>query len=193
MNYQFHYDSLINRARTRQLEGYCEEHHIVPRCLGGSDDKSNLVKLTPEEHYVAHQLLVKLYPNNHKLMYAAAAMIMGSSDNQRSNKMYGWLRRKYSVTVSAQKRKLWDSYTPEQRTEKSFGGNRFSRDYMVQRNKEKCSKTAVLTSKKTGISVEVVNVAEFCRENKINYGNMKTMLRGNGNMRSCAGYTGKYL
>ena len=27
--------------------------------MGGTDDEENLVELTPEEHYVAHQLLVK--------------------------------------------------------------------------------------------------------------------------------------
>jgi hypothetical protein len=30
--------------------------------MDGSDLVSNLVYLTPEEHYVAHQLLVKMYP-----------------------------------------------------------------------------------------------------------------------------------
>jgi len=29
--------------------------------MGGSDDKSNLVDLTPEEHFLAHQLLLKIH------------------------------------------------------------------------------------------------------------------------------------
>jgi hypothetical protein len=32
-------------------------HHIIPRHLGGTDDPSNLVKLTIEEHAEAHRLL----------------------------------------------------------------------------------------------------------------------------------------
>jgi hypothetical protein len=95
MNYKKHYDLLIERARTRQLTGYFERHHIVPRCIGGTDKKSNLVELTPEEHYVAHQLLVKMYPENDSLVYAANKMTVSSKTVKRNNKRYGWLKRRY--------------------------------------------------------------------------------------------------
>jgi hypothetical protein len=96
MNYKNHYDRLIERARTRQINGYVEYHHIIPRCMGGSDAKNNLVPLTPEEHYVAHQLLVKMYPKNHSLAKAAAMMI----PSRPSNKLYGWVRKRLSVAMS---------------------------------------------------------------------------------------------
>jgi len=96
MNYSKIYDCLIEKAKRRTLEGYFEIHHIIPRCMGGSDDNENLVKLTPEEHYLAHQLLVKVYPNNLKLVKAAVMMI----PSRPSNKMYGWLRRRYSAVKS---------------------------------------------------------------------------------------------
>lgn len=94
MNYKQIYINLINRAKNRLIEGYTESHHIIPRCMGGTDHPSNLVNLTPEEHYTAHLLLVKIYPNNKKLVKAAAMMI----PSRPSNKMYGWLRRKLSET-----------------------------------------------------------------------------------------------
>ena len=59
--YQKWYDSLIERARTRAIEGYVENHHIIPKCLGGSNDTSNLVKLTAREHLIAHLLLCRSY------------------------------------------------------------------------------------------------------------------------------------
>jgi hypothetical protein len=96
MNYEKIYNSLIERGKSRKLYCYVEKHHIVPRCLGGSDDIDNLVELTPEEHYVAHQLLVKIYPGNHKLIRAAAMMI----PDRPSNKMYGWVRRRFSRAQS---------------------------------------------------------------------------------------------
>lgn len=96
MNYQLHYNKLIDRAKHRVLEDYSEKHHIVPRCMGGSDDHNNLVSLTPEEHYVAHQLLVKIFPNNSKLINAAVMMI----PNRPSNKLYGWLRKKFAESQS---------------------------------------------------------------------------------------------
>jgi hypothetical protein len=92
MNYQKIYDDLIQSARERCVDGYYESHHIIPRCMGGNDDRSNLVNLTPEEHYVAHQLLVKIYPKNPRLLRAAIMMNAG----RKSNKLYGWLKRKYS-------------------------------------------------------------------------------------------------
>jgi hypothetical protein len=97
MDYQKHYNLLIERAKSRLLEGYSERHHIVPRCMGGSDDPDNLVRLTPEEHFVAHQLLVKIYPGHHGLICAVIKMTGGY---RRSNKVYGWLRTKLSKTMS---------------------------------------------------------------------------------------------
>lgn len=98
MNYQKHYSLLIERARNRILDAYTERHHIIPRCLGGRNKKENLVSLTPEEHFVAHQLLVKIYPDNHKLIKAAVMMSVGDG-TRKNNKRYGWLRKKHSKSM----------------------------------------------------------------------------------------------
>ena len=90
MNYAAHYNRLISRANGRVLTGYHERHHVLPRCMGGSDEPSNLVDLTPEEHYVAHQLLVKMYPNVRGLATATVRMARQCT----GNKAYGWLRRR---------------------------------------------------------------------------------------------------
>ena len=98
MDYNKHYNNLISRAKSRVLLGYTESHHIIPRCMGGTDEQSNLVRLTPEEHYVAHQLLVKIYPEDKKLVKAAMMMV----PNRPSNKIYGWLRKRFSEAQSLQ-------------------------------------------------------------------------------------------
>ena len=90
----------MNRARECRSLGYCERHHVVPKCLGGSDELSNIVILTPEEHYVAHQLLIKMYPKHVKLAYAATTMAKRCS----GNKAYGWLKRRHSLANSALKK-----------------------------------------------------------------------------------------
>ncbi len=118
MDYQRHYDALIERARQRRLTGYFERHHVVPKCLGGGDDGENIVCLTAEEHYVAHQLLVKIYPNDRKLVFAAWMMCNGK---RRSGKRYAWLKRKQLQALSeahrgkkmpeSNKRKLIESNT----------------------------------------------------------------------------------
>lgn len=94
MDYIKHYNLLIDKAKNRILEQYTEKHHIIPICMGGSNLPDNLVNLTPEEHYIAHQLLVKIYPNNLKLLHAANMMAVSSNNHNRNNKRYGWLKRK---------------------------------------------------------------------------------------------------
>lgn len=96
MNYEAHYNTLIKRGKERVLSGYTETHHILPRCMGGGDDPENLVKLTPEEHFIAHKLLVKMYPDNTDLIVAVFVMAGGRQEERHNNRVYGWLRRRFS-------------------------------------------------------------------------------------------------
>lgn len=111
VDYFKHYETLIERARDRKLKGYTEKHHILPRSLGGDNRKCNLVKLTPEEHYVAHQLLVKMFPEEKGLVWAACMMVGHSTNDERKgNKLYGWLRRRHSKNAKTRTGKQNGSY-----------------------------------------------------------------------------------
>ena len=96
MDYQKIYNNITRRGQNRILEGYSEKHHIVPRCMGGTDEVTNLVSLTPEEHYLCHLLLVKIHPKNIRLVKAAMFMVSSNDNVKRNNKPYGWLKRQYS-------------------------------------------------------------------------------------------------
>lgn len=103
MNYYRIYNNLINRSinRTISTKEYYELHHIIPKCMYGDDTKDNLVLLTAREHYVAHQLLVKIYPGNTKLVYAANMMTVKSAVLKRSkNRRYEWIRKKFAAACS---------------------------------------------------------------------------------------------
>lgn len=110
MNYIKHYELLCERAKERQLNCYIERHHVIPRCMGGSDDPENIVEFTPEEHYVAHQLLVKIYPGHDGLVWAALQMTGHSNGNRVNNKLYGWLKRKYHHVAKQRKGSKNGSY-----------------------------------------------------------------------------------
>lgn len=78
MNYKNIYDKIIERAKSRILDGYTERHHIIPRSMGGSDEESNIVILTAREHYLCHWLLAK-YTNDRR-MWMAFSMMAAASD-----------------------------------------------------------------------------------------------------------------
>ena len=85
MDYQKIYNQIIERAKERILEGYKEKHHILPKCLGGSNDKNNLVELTAREHFLCHRLLCEIYPKNDKLWYALFLMAIGKNRHSKTD------------------------------------------------------------------------------------------------------------
>lgn len=68
------YFKLIESAtnNTKELNDGNQTHHIIPRCMGGTDAPDNLVVLTYKQHRVAHRLLIKMTEgqNQIKLSYA---------------------------------------------------------------------------------------------------------------------------
>jgi hypothetical protein len=96
MNYKRIYDTIIERSPKKRPVGiYTEGHHIIPRCMGGTN-KDGIVYLSPEEHYLCHQLLVKMYPDHPGILCAASLMCTDAHGSRVNNKLYGWLKRRIS-------------------------------------------------------------------------------------------------
>lgn len=137
MNYQNIYNSLINKGIKRNLYSKrykigsignnhnTEVHHILPRCLGGSDDKSNLVVLTMREHYIAHMLLCKIFPNNSKL--SNAFIIMKNRTNGKKSKLYETLKNAH-VNYLKNKMNSEDFWTDEKRESRRIKGLELSKN-----------------------------------------------------------------
>lgn len=106
MNYEKNYYDYINYVKfsNRELNDYYEVHHIIPKCLGGSDEKDNLIKLTAREHFLAHYLLTKIYPNSNKLL--DAFRMMGTKNNEQNryinSRLYESKRKEFSKARSKQ-------------------------------------------------------------------------------------------
>ena len=96
--YYKYYNNLIHRAKNRLLDCYCEKHHIIPKSIGGSDDKDNLVYLTAKEHFIAHLLLTKitLGKNKSKMLNAIFCMI-NMNGTKVNSKTYEKLKNEYSL------------------------------------------------------------------------------------------------
>lgn len=80
---------------------YCESHHILPKSMGGTNDKENLVNLNPREHYIAHRLLTKFTEGQdyYKMMWALHRMVHGNTE-VLSSKMYEKFRLEWSTFIS---------------------------------------------------------------------------------------------
>ena len=97
MDYLKIYNNLIKtRKNIQESKEYCEIHHIIPRCLGGTDDLDNLIKLTYREHYLAHLLLTKIYPKETKIHYAFLCMIRDPKGKRKlTSRMVSTIKQNY--------------------------------------------------------------------------------------------------
>lgn len=114
------YNLIIKKAalkNTKETE-YYEKHHIIPKSIGGTNQKNNLIKLTAREHYVCHLLLTKMTSGDdqQKMRYALFMISnvknIGKGRYTPSSKLYEYSRL---ITISA-RTSYW---TDERRAEKA--------------------------------------------------------------------------
>jgi 5-methylcytosine-specific restriction endonuclease McrA len=76
-------------SRDLSKEIYTERHHIIPRSLGGSNNSTNLVKLTAKEHRLVHILLPRMTinPAHTKSMWYALWMMLRTRNKDQNRKI----------------------------------------------------------------------------------------------------------
>ena len=104
------YYRIIEKAKLRNISSYTENHHIIPKSLGGTNNKDNLVKLTAREHFVCHLLLTKMTEGNARSkMSLSVFYLTGKGKANRNNtikrsRLYENLRKENAKFVSEQKK-----------------------------------------------------------------------------------------
>ena len=137
--YEKWYNQIVKNAQNRAPNGYIERHHIQPRSLGGSDDKSNLVDLTAREHFICHWLLTKMTTgeNRYKMLNALRMMRAEKSGQKRyetsiTSRVYEHIKQEYaqlqSIKISGKDNpmygdKFYRSEDGKQRQRDSIVGN----------------------------------------------------------------------
>ena len=103
MNYKKIYDELIAKRVASPPDGYSEKHHIIPKALGGTNAKENLVLLTGREHFVAHVLLAKIHGGT---MWMPVIFMKGRryGDKYINGRMYQAARQKWAMWSSQNQR-----------------------------------------------------------------------------------------
>lgn len=107
VDYRKIYYLIIDRRKKHPFEGYTERHHILPKSLGGSDEKHNIVNLSAREHFICHLLLTKMFeknsPSHFKMIRAFMMMLACKSKNQKrfiTSRQYHYLRERFSLIQS---------------------------------------------------------------------------------------------
>ena len=158
MNSQRIYDEIINNAKSRGLnkkllEGYYEKHHIVPRCMKGTNDEDNLVLLTAREHYLCHWLLWKVNTNNKSLMNAYYMMTHCKSEKRNykiSSKQYAILRTECSLFKSqTQLGRKHDEASRLKRSIKLMGHKNFKENWICSEETKDLISKALKGKKKS--------------------------------------------
>ena len=83
------YYSIINRAKERVLGIQpIEKHHIIPKSFGGSNEVTNIARLTLREHFICHLLLPKMTAGKQrtKMVYALWMMCRASKSRREAFK-----------------------------------------------------------------------------------------------------------
>lgn len=123
------YYRIVNRSfqenRKRSNSKIYEEHHIIPKSCGGTDDQSNLVLLTPKEHYICHRLLPKMVKSKlhyEKMIYALWCLVNGNGRSKRyspSGKIYQMIKEEQSKTRSERMKGENNSFYGKTHTEET--------------------------------------------------------------------------
>ena len=181
MNYQKIYNQIIERAQNRDLKGYREKHHILPKCLGGSNDKENLVDLTAREHFLCHMLLCEMHPKERKLRYALWMMVNGSGDNKRyipSSRIYQYIKTLLSSTMRENRLGKKHSLETKTKMSKSHKGKSLSERHKINIGKSlKGRKVSSKTIEKASLSKSPSQIAK--RVEKTNKPILQYDLEGN--------------
>jgi len=103
------YFNIIKKAIHRSKPNcYTEIHHVIPKSLGGNNDKENLVILTAREHFICHQLLTKFTIGKDKKKMITAARFMSVVKNNHQDRyinsyLYEIIKKKYAESLKGHK------------------------------------------------------------------------------------------
>ncbi len=144
--YRRTYDRLMARAKGRvKVNGEHENHHIVPKSLGGSNEKTNIAVLTYDEHFLAHWLLTKFTEGKARLSMLRALNKMRRAAKSNTNRVVsGW---QYAVArrANAEATALWRK-TPEGQEAAKKGGATLSTFYATPEGQESLKKVGATLS-----------------------------------------------
>lgn len=137
------YTELIQYRRDNPLKKcgdvYTELHHVVPKCLGGSNKSSNLIRLTFKEHLFAHKLLAKIHPEVPGLSMAVLFMLRKYPNRNVSSRQISLLRVTAVRETSDRMTNLWKTESFKQKMMDVFKSPEFRAKHSENSKQMWCS------------------------------------------------------
>ena len=148
MNYKLVYNNIIDKYKKLNLtkSSVTETHHIIPRCIGGSNNKDNLIVVPTRVHYILHLLLWKIKDftkeQHNKLTSALFCMskLSINKERRRKFKFNSIIYEKYSNErrkILSEKCKQWGSVTPCIHFTKGHLGHKHSEEVRKKMSKKR--------------------------------------------------------
>lgn len=147
MNYKQLYDKIINKYKKLNIkkDKTTETHHIIPRCIGGSDADDNLVVVPTRVHYILHLLLwkIKNYSKEQHTKLTNALFCMSKMPikyGRRKIKINSKLYEYYSnerKRLMSERCKKWHSVTPNIHFTKGHLGHKHSEESRKKMSKKR--------------------------------------------------------
>jgi hypothetical protein len=101
------YISLTSKEYDNNI--YTEKHHILPKSLGGTNAKSNIVQVPARIHFICHKLLVKMVIDaRHKKCMCHALNMLAKANNCNQNRYrissreYEFIRKQLSESMKGE-------------------------------------------------------------------------------------------
>ena len=165
------------------------KHHIIPKHAGGTDSPENIIKLTVEEHADTHKKLWEEYGRKEDLLawkgltgqigkdeiLHELCKIGGSKNGMKGrfgkdNPNYGSKRSEETKQIMSLKMKVYQNNRTK--IHKDSLNNRFTKEY-INKVTNSISRDWRVTYPSGNENI-IHNMAEFCRENNLNRGQVST-------------------
>ena len=100
--YLFKYSIMLHYWRKQSIKTniHYETHHIVPKSLGGSNEKTNLIKIPAKIHFLFHILLPHFLENEDKTKMLYAWNMLSNFSKITNFNEYEFLKKEWSKASS---------------------------------------------------------------------------------------------
>lgn len=123
IKYRKLYIKLIERCEymtKEELSGYNERHHIIPKCMNGSDTEDNIIVVPVRYHIMLHILLTEIFPDDKKILLASSIMLYGNEERRESIEKHFSTRTVARLRENASKAKIGREISEETRKKLSI-------------------------------------------------------------------------